>query len=128
MRSDLDRPRRFGLSMVVAAAAATAFPGYSGYSFADVKAEAAPANTLKDTQMEALARSVRIFELILEDIKATYPYTGGGGITSIRQNSTTSFTASIAQEERVDKIVYEIEIRTDGSVAISGKDIGADTK
>ena len=78
--------------------------------------------------MNALARSACIFELILEDLKANYPFTDGGGITSIKQNSTTSYTASISQEERVDQVVYEIEVGSDGSVSIAHKEVGADTK
>jgi hypothetical protein len=93
----------------------------------DVQQPAA-AITAEDCQMNALTRSACIFELILEDLKANYPFTDGGGITSIKQNSTTSFTASISQEERVDQVIYEIEFGSDGSVSIANKEVGADTK
>lgn len=119
--------RRLGLSMLMGAAAAAAFSWHPDRAVADVQ-QAAATIAAEDCQMNALARSACVFELILEDLKANYPFTDGGGITSIQQNSTTSFTASIAQEERVDKVVYEIEFGSDGSISIAGKEVGADTK
>lgn len=71
--------------------------------------------------MDALHQSACIFDLILEDLKATYPFPGGGGIQSIVQKTTTGFLASMGQEERVDKILYEIAIAPDGSVSIVSK-------
>lgn len=75
----------------------------------------------KECQMDALHRSACIFELILDDLKATFPMAGGGGISAIEQDSTTSFTASISQEEGVHHITYEIAIAGDGTVSIASK-------
>ena len=58
--------------------------------------------TGKRCQMNAIERSKCIIEAILADISRNYSQVGGGGISAIKQNSTTSFTVSISQEERVD--------------------------
>ena len=57
-------------------------------------------------------------EAILADISRTYSQVGGGGISAIKQNSTTSFTVSIAQEERVDLLTYEATIDGKGKVSV----------
>jgi hypothetical protein len=75
--------------------------------------------TGKRCQMNAIERSKCIIEAILADISRTYTQVGGGGISAIRQNSTTSYTVSIAQEERVDLLTYEAEIDAGGRVRVS---------
>ena len=54
--------------------------------------------------------SLGMIEVILKDIKDTYTLPGGGGIGEIKAVAETTFTVSIAQEERVDLITYELEI------------------
>lgn len=74
--------------------------------------------TGKRCQMNAIERSKCIIEAILADISRTYKDVGGGGISAIKQNSTTSFTVSIAQEERVDLLTYEAEVDGNGKVRV----------
>ncbi|MDT8857625.1 hypothetical protein RNZ50_21785 [Paracoccaceae bacterium Fryx2] len=106
-------PRRSGAMMVAATLALLCgLPAL---------AETATPPLSKECQMDALHRSACIFELILDDLKATFPLTGGGGISAIKQDSTTSFTASISQEEGVHHVTYEIAIAEDGKVSIANK-------
>ncbi|TXL71794.1 hypothetical protein FHP25_28410 [Vineibacter terrae] len=44
----------------------------------------------------------------------TYTTRGGGGISAIAQNSTTTFTVQIAQEGRKDLLNYTVKIGADG--------------
>lgn len=74
--------------------------------------------TGKRCQMNAIERSKCIIEAILADISRTYSQVGGGGISAIKQNSTTSFTVSISQEERVDLLTYEATIDGKGKVSV----------
>jgi hypothetical protein len=74
--------------------------------------------TGKRCQMNAIERSKCIIEAILADISRTYKQVGGGGISAIKQNSTTSFTVSIAQEERVDLLTYEATVDDKGKVSV----------
>ena len=82
--------------------------------------------TGKRCQMNAIERSKCIIEAILADISRTYTQVGGGGINAIKQNSTTSFTVSIAQEERTDLLTYEATVDAKGKVSV--RKIGEDTK
>ena len=82
--------------------------------------------TGKRCQMNAIERSKCIIEAILADISRTYTQVGGGGISAIKQNSTTSFTVSISQEERVDLLTYEATVDAKGKVSV--KKTGEDTK
>lgn len=76
----------------------------------------------RNCAMDPLNQSICIYEAILADIARTYPHRGGGGISSIVQKSTTSFTVQIAQEGRSDLLIYEIEVGEDGKVKIAGKE------
>lgn len=82
--------------------------------------------TGKRCQMNAIERSKCIIEAILADISRTYSQVGGGGISAIKQNSTTSFTVSISQEERIDLLTYEATV--DGKGKVSVKKTGEGTK
>lgn len=82
--------------------------------------------TGKRCQMNAIERSKCIIEAILADISRTYTQVGGGGISAIKQNSTSSFTVSISQEERVDLLTYEATIDAKGKVSV--RKTGEDTK
>jgi len=72
--------------------------------------------------MNAIERSKCIIEAILADISRTYTQVGGGGISAIKQNSTTSFTVSIAQEERIDQLTYEATVDGKGKVSVKKTD------
>lgn len=80
--------------------------------------------TGKRCQMNAIERSKCIIEAILADISRTYSQVGGGGISAIKQNSTTSFTVSISQEERVDLLTYEATFDGKGKVSVRKTDEG----
>lgn len=80
--------------------------------------------TGKRCQMNAIERSRCIIEAILADIGRTYKEVGGGGISAIKQNSTTSFTVSIVQEERVDLLTYETTIDGKGKVSVRKTSVG----
>ncbi|WID94169.1 hypothetical protein QO058_14895 [Bosea vestrisii] len=82
--------------------------------------------TGKRCQMNAIERSKCIIEAILADISRTYKQVGGGGISAIKQNSTTSFTVSISQEERIDLLTYEAMV--DGKGKVSVKKTGEGTR
>jgi len=82
--------------------------------------------TGKRCQMNAIERSKCIIEAILADISRSYTQVGGGGISAIKQNSTTSFTVSISQEERVDLLTYEATVDAKGKVSV--KKTGEDTR
>lgn len=64
----------------------------------------------KDTNLH---RAQCMIELILEDISANYESMGGGGISSIKAVSSTSYSVSLPQEERIDIFTYEFEIKSD---------------
>jgi len=84
--------------------------------------------TGKRCQMNAIERSKCIIEAILADISRTYKDVGGGGISAIKQNSTTSFTVSIAQEERVDLLTYEATIDGKGKVSVARSKSGTESR
>lgn len=108
---------RIGMGVLGAAAVAVLVWGAGGA----VAEKSTTKTNAKDCTMDALNQSVCIYQLILDDLKATYPFPAGGGIQSIVQRSTTGFVASLGQEERVDEITYEIAIAADGSVSIAAK-------
>jgi len=81
-------------------------------------------NAQSSSHQSAVGRSRCIIEAILEDIGATYTQVGGGGISAIKQDATNTYTVSISQEERVDQITYEVEIGSDGKVAIVSRKEG----
>ena len=58
----------------------------------------------------AIDKSHASIQFLLNDIKSTYPHTGGGGISEIKQTQTNVFVVSINQEERIDQLTYELSI------------------
>ena len=71
--------------------------------------------------MDPVQQSICIYQAILADVAKTYKPRGGGGISSIVQTSTTTFTVQIAQEGRTDLLNYTVKIGPDGKVEIVGK-------
>lgn len=63
------------------------------------------------------------FQKILDDLSQSYDHLGGE-ITSIKSIATNVYVVSIAQEERVDLITYELEQNDDGSITIKSQKIG----
>lgn len=75
----------------------------------------------KQNSSENLQRSRCMIALILDDLATNYGGTGGGGISSIKAVSSTSYIVSLPQEERVDLLTYEFDLKTGGSVSIKRK-------
>lgn len=75
----------------------------------------------KQHSRENLQRSRRMIELILDDVAANYGAAGGGGISSIKAVSSTSYIVSLPQEERVDLLTYEFAVHSAGGVSIKRK-------
>ena len=71
--------------------------------------------------MDPVQQSICIYEAILADVAKTYTLRGGGGISSIAQTSTTTFTVQIAQEGRKDLLNYTVKIGSGCKVEIVDK-------
>ncbi len=69
-----------------------------------------------------LHRSRCMIELLLEDLAANYDGAGGGGgISSIRAATSTSYVVSLPQEGRIDVLTYEFDVKSDGTVSVKSK-------
>lgn len=66
-----------------------------------------------------------LFQFLLNDIKSTYAHDGGGGISDIKQTQTNVFVVSIAQEERIDQLTYQLSIDDSCKVALVKKEESA---
>lgn len=77
--------------------------------------------TAKQNTSSNLYRNRCMIELILEDIAANYGGIGGGGISSIKAVSSTSYIVSLPQEERIDLLTYEFNVKADGTVTVKSK-------
>lgn len=75
----------------------------------------------KKCKPDNLHRSKCMIELMLNDIAASYGATGGGGISNIKALTSTSYSVSLPQEERIDVLTYEFKVASDGTVSIAGK-------
>ncbi len=76
-----------------------------------------------DCNESALARSRCIIQAILDDLIETYPLSGGGGISSIRQDATWVYTVAISQEGRKDLITYRVSLSPAGRVVIEERSV-----
>lgn len=83
--------------------------------------------TNTDCTESPVARSRCIIEAILADLSETYTETGGGGIAAIRQETTSSYTIEILQEERIDLVTYTVDVAPDGTVKILDRKSGTDS-
>lgn len=73
-----------------------------------------------------LERTACMIELMLADIRATYDWPDGGGISQIVGESSTSYTVSLPQEERADLITYDFEVSGD-TVSMVGRKEGTES-
>ena len=78
-------------------------------------------NAKSNCGSDNFSRSQCMIRLILDDLQHNFKGNAGGGITEIRAESSTSFTASWSKEERVEKYTYQFEVGKDGSVSIKSK-------
>ncbi len=79
------------------------------------------ANQKKNCKSNAIIKSQSLINFMLKDILANYTHTGGGGITSIKETVTNTFDVSIAQEERMDVLTYELAIDEGCTVTLLNK-------
>src|SRR6187431_3410419 len=70
----------------------------------------------------AIEKSNALIQFLLDDIKTTYPHTGGGGISEIKQTQTNVYVVSIAQEERIDQLTYSLSIDDNCKVTLVKKE------
>lgn len=91
--------------------------------FADSRADGVMSAHLS-CNSNAITQSRCIIEEILNDVGDTYRSVGGGGISSIKQDATRTYTVSISQEERVDQITYTVDISPEGKVTIINRQTG----
>lgn len=74
----------------------------------------------------ALARTDCLIRAALDDLAKTYKNIGGGGISEIKQLSTYVYRISIAQEERVDQVIYEFDAVSKGRFVILKRSTSTD--
>ncbi len=84
----------------------------SALGYLNLKSNAPEPLNSKKCKETNLHRAKCMIELILEDLSANYGAIGGG-ISSIKAGSSTSYIVSLPQEERVDIFTYEFEIKND---------------
>jgi len=70
---------------------------------------------------DPVEQSICIYQAILADISKNYTASGGGGISSIVQDSTSAFTVHISQEGKQDILHYTVKVGPDGTVGIVEK-------
>ena len=102
----------------------TLLPGIAIATPAREKVRQTAMNAKSDCAKSPVHRSICMIEAVLNDIQASYPDTGGGGISDIRLVATDTYTASIAQEERIDLITYKLAIDAKGQVVIKERSEG----
>lgn len=82
---------------------------------------------MTNAEASPVARSIAAYRMILDDIAAQYPATGGGGISSIRETETNVYVARIGQEGGSDVITYRFK-RTPKGVELVSRSDGSDRK
>lgn len=87
--------------------------------FLPSKNASADAIATRNCKMDAIKQSVCIYQAILEDVDKNYSMRGGGGISRVVQNSTTSYSVHLLQEGREDVRSYEVKVASNGKVTIT---------
>lgn len=72
-----------------------------------------------------LKKSQEMIRFILNDLTQSYTEVGGGGISGIRQVATHTYMVSIAQEERIDQITYDLDIDQNCKITILSRKVSA---
>lgn len=73
-----------------------------------------------------LKTSIAAIEKIMEDVRSNYDQ-AGGEISKIQLIATGVYVVSIAPEERIDQLKYEVETKADCSISIRKKDVSSIT-
>ena len=103
--------------IIAFAVALTAIFWLSGFS--PSKKAGGDAIATRNCKMDAIKQSVCIYQAILEDVDKNYSMRGGGGISRVVQNSTTSYSVHLLQEGREDVRIYEVKVASNGKVTIT---------
>ena len=82
-------------------------------------------NSNASCKLTPVKKSEHMIRFVLDDLSTSYSHEGGGGISEIKQIATNTFRVSIAQEERIDQITYELELNEACEVKILNKEITA---
>lgn len=115
-----------GVAFATEAPAVGASPATKATPKSAAKKDNKPMSLSKKCPPGNLHRSRCMIELLLEDLAANYGGVGGGGISSIRAASSTSYTVSLPQEGRIDLITYEFDVAADGTVKLRSKTPGTE--
>ena len=86
-----------------------------------------PLNELQEQSNNPLETSRKIITLILDDVSSTYTLIPGGGIGSINQDSTDTYSIRLLREEATDVITYTVSIDETGDVKIINKVTSVDS-
>ena len=65
-----------------------------------------------------LSRATRIINTILIDMNGNYQFSAQGGISAIKQVTTSAYMISIPEEERINQYIYEVRTTPDCEVEI----------
>ncbi|HAS86232.1 MAG TPA: hypothetical protein DCS31_05465 [Candidatus Competibacteraceae bacterium] len=104
--------------IIAFAVALTAIFWLSGFS--PSKKAGGDAVATRNCKMDAIKQSVCVYQAILDDVDKNYSLRGGGGISRIVQNSTSTYSVHLLQEEREDVRTYEVKVAPNGTVTITG--------
>jgi hypothetical protein len=86
--------------------------------------KAIPTNVSQPCGTTMRQRTSCMIELILADVRDNYNEADGGGIGDINGHSSTSYTVSLPQEERLDLFRYEFDV-SPTAVTMKSKTPGA---
>ncbi len=78
----------------------------------------------KTCELTPLKRSQEILTVILNDIPTHYTHVGAG-ITGIKLSATNVYVISIAQEERIDQLTYEVAVDENCEIKILSRELNA---
>jgi hypothetical protein len=81
-----------------------------------------PKMPIIECKSSAMEKSYALIRFVLDDLKANYPHVGGGGISEIKQTQTNLFVVSIAQEERIDQLSYQLAVDDNCKVSLESKE------
>ena len=75
-----------------------------------------------ECKSSTMEKSYVLIRFILDDLRATYPHAGAGGISEIKQTQANLFVVSIAQEKHIDQLSYRFFVGDDCKVFLESKE------